>query len=185
MKSKEIIIKGMHCASCVARVEKSLKNVKGVRDAAVNLATNKATVQFDETVPSPGELEKAVKDAGYTPVISEIPDAGHAVFKVVGMQSAHCEGIVTRTVKDLKGVKRVTASFGNSTAVVDYDPAVISKSGIKKAIDYGSHAELILGKGTSTQQVLKKLAAKVEIKKFEVKTRSLNEIFIDVVKNEK
>ncbi|KPK96160.1 hypothetical protein AMJ80_01520 [bacterium SM23_31] len=135
MKSKEIIIKGMHCASCVARVEKSLKNVKGVRDAVVNLATNKATVQFDKTVPSLAELEKAVKDAGYTPVTSETPDTGHVIFKVVGMQSAHCEGIVTRTVKDLKGVKRVTASFGNSTAVVDYDPAVISKSGIKKAID--------------------------------------------------
>lgn len=68
---------------------------------------------------------------------------------------------------------------------VDYKGKLPKISGIRKLDDYGSHAELVLGKGTGTQQVLKKLAAKVEIKKFEVKTRSLNEIFIDVVQNEK
>ena len=82
------------------------------------------------------------------------------------------------------GLNDIKKKFGFSV-FVDYIGKLPKISGIKKAIDYGSHAELILGKGTSTQQVLKKLAAKVEIKKFEVKTRSLNEIFIDVVKNEK
>jgi len=68
---------------------------------------------------------------------------------------------------------------------VDYSGKLPKINGIKKLDDYGSHAELVLDKGIGTQQVLKKLAAKVKIKRFEVKTRSLNEIFIEVVKNEK
>ena len=67
---------------------------------------------------------------------------------------------------------------------LDYRGKLPKIPGIKKVDDYGSHAELVLKKGTDTQKVLKKLASNVEIKKFEVKTHSLNEIFIDVVQNE-
>lgn len=68
---------------------------------------------------------------------------------------------------------------------VDYNGKLPKIDGVKRVDDYGSQAELLLEKGTDTQTVLKKLAAKVEVKKFEVKTRSLNEIFIDVVQNAK
>ena len=44
-KPVSIDIEGMTCASCVARVEKSLLKVPGVTSATVNLATERATVQ--------------------------------------------------------------------------------------------------------------------------------------------
>ena len=61
---------GMHCASCVARIERSLKKVPGVTEAAVNLATNRASVRFDPAQASPDVLIAAVEKAGYgaTPV---------------------------------------------------------------------------------------------------------------------
>ncbi|MBC7530590.1 MAG: heavy-metal-associated domain-containing protein, partial [Oligoflexus sp.] len=43
----EINVSGMSCASCVARVEKSLKKLPGVLDASVNLATEKAKVVYE------------------------------------------------------------------------------------------------------------------------------------------
>ena len=43
-------IDGMTCASCVSRVEKSLRAVPGVQQASVNLATEQATVQADAGV---------------------------------------------------------------------------------------------------------------------------------------
>lgn len=67
---------GMTCASCVARVEKALKKVSGVQDAAVNLATESARVTVaadsDTTTPLRPEdwsalLRRAVRDAGYEP----------------------------------------------------------------------------------------------------------------------
>jgi copper chaperone CopZ len=55
-------IGGMTCASCVARVEKALRKVPGVSAAAVNLATEKATVHGRAAT---GALVAAVREAGY------------------------------------------------------------------------------------------------------------------------
>ncbi|MCH8286067.1 heavy metal translocating P-type ATPase, partial [candidate division KSB1 bacterium] len=74
METKEIFINDMHCASCVTSIEKSLNHVEGVQEATVNLATNKATVSFDENVSTVSDLEKAVREAGYTPYIQPEPE---------------------------------------------------------------------------------------------------------------
>jgi len=55
---------GMTCASCVARVEQALSSVPGVVSASVNLASEKATVEYLEATDL-ANLRRAVKDAGY------------------------------------------------------------------------------------------------------------------------
>ncbi len=58
-------IRGMTCASCVARVEKALKKVPGVEDAAVNLATEKAVIEFPAGTVRATALIDAVRHVGY------------------------------------------------------------------------------------------------------------------------
>ncbi len=55
---------GMTCASCVARVEEALFSVPGVISASVNLASEKATVEYLEGTGT-ADMRRAVKDAGY------------------------------------------------------------------------------------------------------------------------
>ncbi len=57
-------ITGMTCASCVRRVEKALVRVPGVDKAAVNLATEKATVAYDPALVTLDALQGAVEKAG-------------------------------------------------------------------------------------------------------------------------
>ena len=57
----------MTCASCVSRVERALKKVPGVDAAAVNLATEKATVSFDAEAIGVADLLLAIESAGYDP----------------------------------------------------------------------------------------------------------------------
>ena len=64
MTQVELDIEGMSCASCAARVEKKLNEVTGV-DASVNLATERATVRFDDGRVALQELLQAVESAGY------------------------------------------------------------------------------------------------------------------------
>ncbi len=58
-------IAGMTCASCVAHVEAALQGVEGVLSAAVNLATERATVTFVPGVAEKATLVQAVRDSGY------------------------------------------------------------------------------------------------------------------------
>jgi Cu+-exporting ATPase len=58
-------VTGMTCASCVRRIEKALGRVEGVREANVNLATEKAHVVYDPHLASPEHMRAAVEKAGY------------------------------------------------------------------------------------------------------------------------
>ena len=58
-------VSGMTCASCVGRVEKALKKVPGVLDVSVNMATEKARVEYLPGVAEMRDLERAVEGAGY------------------------------------------------------------------------------------------------------------------------
>src|SRR3989344_6444140 len=68
---KTFSIKGMHCASCVLIIEKSLKNIEGVSEASVNLVTEKATVTYDLDKTTDDKLISAVANAGYKAFIKE------------------------------------------------------------------------------------------------------------------
>jgi len=57
-------VTGMTCASCVARVGKALRSVPGVVSASVNLASEKATVEYIDGADI-ADMRRAVKDAGY------------------------------------------------------------------------------------------------------------------------
>ena len=70
-------IEGMHCASCVAFVEKALKGVEGVHDAAVNLATETASVEFEDGKLNHDDFRLAVENAGYK-VADDTPAGGSA-----------------------------------------------------------------------------------------------------------
>ncbi|MBB4012572.1 heavy metal translocating P-type ATPase [Niveibacterium umoris] len=86
----DIGIQGMTCASCVARVEKGLKRVPGVLDAAVNLATESARVQ---TLPgiTADALAAAVSAAGFTPVLTP-PEAAPSDAIDRQLEAARAEG---------------------------------------------------------------------------------------------
>jgi len=64
MKKIKITISGIHCASCVSNIERSLKKVQGVKQVNVSLMTNKGFVEAEDAVPEE-ELKKAVSRAGY------------------------------------------------------------------------------------------------------------------------
>ena len=72
-----VAVQGMSCAACVRRVEKALGGVDGVREASVNLATEKATMVFDPAHVGIGAMKQAVEEAGYGLVEPEVaPDEG-------------------------------------------------------------------------------------------------------------
>jgi Cu+-exporting ATPase len=81
-------VAGMTCASCVARVEAALKSIPGVVSASVNLASEKATVEYIEGVEI-SELRRVVKDAGYE----------------LGDEAEMLEDVATASRRDIRNVR--------------------------------------------------------------------------------
>jgi len=62
-----ILVEGMHCASCTARVEQALKQLSGVRSAAANLADSQVRIAYDPAQVDLAAIRGAVSAAGYQP----------------------------------------------------------------------------------------------------------------------
>ena len=79
-----IPIEGMSCASCVAKIETGLTAMRGVVRASVNLATEKATVEYLPGVTGTNAIQETIRGLGYTPVLppargTEVPSAPTAM----------------------------------------------------------------------------------------------------------
>jgi Cu+-exporting ATPase len=71
MRERTFGVTGMTCASCVGRVERALEKVPGVLEASVNLANQRATVEYLAGEVEPRDLEMAIQGAGYGVVREE------------------------------------------------------------------------------------------------------------------
>ena len=104
-----LAVGGMTCAACVRRVENTLSGLPGVGQASVNLATERATVEYD---PRPGRSRspsgRPIIDAGYE--IRETASAT-ASLSVGGMTCAACVRRVENALGDLPGVSRASVNL--------------------------------------------------------------------------
>ena len=122
LTKKTLKVEGMHCASCVSAVEKSLNNREGVQEASVNLATESATIAFNEEQISEEDLREAVEAAGYSVINEEVQTR---TLKVGGMHCASCVNSVQQVLEQLEGVEEASVNLATETARVKYSGDLI------------------------------------------------------------
>ncbi len=143
-------IEGLHCASCVLRVEKALKAVPGVEDASVNLASGEASVWLAETGPVPlALLDKAVSGAGNYRVIRSAgeyasedmtvpngkkPEESRLIFPVEGLHCASCVVRVQDALKSVPGVLDAAVNLSSEEASVNVVPGRVSFEALEAAV---------------------------------------------------
>ncbi len=132
MEKTILNIQGMHCATCALTIEKSLKKVKGVSNASVNFANEKAIV---EGRINEKDLIKVVEKAGYKAFTEANSNSNQTIvnLKVIGMDNPHCVMTVDMGLKQLKGVVKKELSV-NEKAVITYNPNLTNVNEIKKTI---------------------------------------------------
>jgi Cu+-exporting ATPase len=89
-------VQGMHCASCVAHVEKAAGKVTGVVSASVNLARGRAVVRFNPKTTDEQRIARAISDAGYAATL-ESP-SGNTEQKRIERQRADARGWFVRAI---------------------------------------------------------------------------------------
>ncbi|HLF81553.1 MAG TPA: heavy metal translocating P-type ATPase, partial [Anaerolineales bacterium] len=121
-------VEGMTCASCVSHVEGALKDLPGVSQVVVNLATGKVTVDRDSSLVTIEDMRRAVADVGYNVPTAEI------TLDVRGMTCASCVAHVEGALTDLEGVTAAVVNLGLGTSRVSYVPGLVAVSQMKRAV---------------------------------------------------
>lgn len=127
----DLPITGMTCAACARRVETALAKAPGVRRAGVNLATSKATVEYDPSAAGVRDFMRVVEDAGYG-------TAGTARADFVVDDSARPSGS-SRPLEDHLSARRgvVSAEFNLATMEVrvEYLPGAVDVAELRATIE--------------------------------------------------
>ncbi len=129
----ELPIQGMTCASCVRRVERALKKVDGVREATVNLVTERASVTFDRERTSEEALARAIEAAGYQVTSRPATDAT-IELDVTGMTCAACVRRIEKALRAVDGVEEASVNLPLERATVRVDPSRAGREQLVAAI---------------------------------------------------
>lgn len=128
-KTISLHIAGMMCAACVAHNEEALGALPGVKKAVVNLATGKASVEYDPDMVTLYDMRKAVADVGYEVVLDK------AQLKIGGMTCQACSQNIETAVGSLPGVGKAIVNLAAGSASVEYVPEITSLDEIRKIIN--------------------------------------------------
>jgi P-type Cu+ transporter len=135
-KGTAIRIKGMHCATCADAVRDSLMALDGVHEAQVNLATERASVEYDPKRVSMKSIESAVRSAGYDVAKDEL------TISIGGMHCATCALAVQDAVRAVPGVVDAKVNFALGKASVEYDSSEASLAELKAAVEGAGYSVL-------------------------------------------
>jgi Cu+-exporting ATPase len=127
----------MTCASCVRRVEKALAGVQGVRSADVNLATERAQVEF-ESAPDMAGVRQAVEDAGYR------LSAETTELAIEGMSCASCVRRVEKALAALPGVLDAQVNLATERARVHHLVGTVPAEALEAAVGAAGYQALRL-----------------------------------------
>ena len=155
-------INGMTCSACAARIEKVLGKLAGVESINVNLATEKAVVEFDDVVVSVERIEEAAAKLGYELVPVAAKENSRIQLNLQGMTCAACAARIEKKLGRLDGVDQAVVNFATQKATVVFNANKVKATAMIDAVKSIGY-EAVLAQDVSRDK--EKEQHDVEIKK--------------------
>ena len=118
----------MTCINCANTIEKALSKLNGVTQATVNLAAEKAIIDYNPNTVDQKTIEQTIATAGYRVIHEKIN------LQVGGMTCVNCAKTIEKALNSREGVYNATVVFAAEKVAVEYNPDQISLPAIKKVI---------------------------------------------------
>ncbi|MFH0823939.1 MAG: copper ion binding protein, partial [Pseudomonadota bacterium] len=130
-------VRGMSCAACVRRVERGLAELPGVSEASVNLAVERATVEYDPASIDSRAILLRIEELGYQGEEAALRSVSvnKTVISVGGMSCAACVGRVERLLSGIQGVTGASVNLASGHATVSHAGEAAVLPPIKRALD--------------------------------------------------
>ena len=137
----------MHCAGCVNAIQGYVSDLPGVSKVEVNLANEKAALEFDQSKIKLDTIEKAIEEVGYKVVYEKL------VLDIGGISDSSDAQRLEQNLVHVEGVKAVSANYGNSKVNIEYNAAPLSLADIRKNIGHMGYEVLSETLGSSAQDI--------------------------------
>ncbi len=135
-QAKKIIlpVTGMTCASCVATIEKGLSKLPGVSRVNVNLASEKASVEYDPSQVDTKALMNTISDVGYGVAVEK------TIFSVGGMTCASCVANIEKALAKVPGVISANVNLASEKATVQYLEGEAGMADFRRAVESAGYS---------------------------------------------
>ncbi|KAK9143713.1 hypothetical protein Syun_013113 [Stephania yunnanensis] len=139
---------GMTCSACAGSVEKAVKRLPGIRDAAVDVLNNRAQVLFYPSFVNEETIREAIEDVGFeTTLLKEgLNESPSQIcrIQIKGMTCTSCSRTVESVLQGVQGVQKAQVALATEVAEVKYDPKLVNYSQLVEVVeDTGFEATLI------------------------------------------
>ena len=135
-------IKGMHCAGCVVAIQDYLSDIDGIEHCEVNLATNKAVIEYNPEKIDLRSIENAIEEVGYK-----------VVYEKLSLKIKDLTEVDAKAIEDMlkhEGIRKVSVNHVNSQLYIEYNPMLISIQEIRSKLE--KHNYKILSEDISIEE---------------------------------
>ncbi len=127
-KELTLPITGMTCANCVASVERNLKKLDSIDTAVVNLASERATFDFDPAALGLDDVIARIERAGYGIA------TGEAELIIKRLSDDNDARRLEKALNDLDGVLEAQVAFTTEKARITYIPTIITQAELRRVV---------------------------------------------------
>jgi len=146
----ELPIAGMTCAACSTRLEKNLNRLEGV-SANVNLAAEKARVEYDPAATTPAAIVEQVKRTGFSVPVQTLDLA------ISGMTCAACSTRLERVLNQVPGVE-ARVNLATEKARLRYMPGLATPDDLVAAVVRAGFSGIPITEASRAEEKARKAA---------------------------
>ncbi|MGM9988530.1 MAG: heavy metal translocating P-type ATPase [Bacillaceae bacterium] len=121
-------IEGMTCAACATRIEKVLNKTDGM-DATVNLALEKATINYDPAKTDVTQIKEKIQKIGYNVKVEK------QTFDIEGMTCAACATRIEKVLNKTNGIVNANVNLAMNSGTVEFVDGLVTPEDIMNKIE--------------------------------------------------
>ncbi|XP_021888702.1 probable copper-transporting ATPase HMA5 [Carica papaya] len=150
-------VTGMTCSACAGSVEKAIKRLPGIREAAVDVLNNRAQVFFHRSIVNEESIRERIEDAGFEARL--IKDSANEksthVYRIHinGMTCTSCSSTVERALLAVNGVQKAQVALATEEAEVHFDPKILRHNQLLEVIEDTGFEAILISTGEDVNKI--------------------------------
>ncbi|XP_062183666.1 copper-transporting ATPase HMA5-like [Phragmites australis] len=150
-------VSGMTCAACAGSVEKAVKRLPGIHDAAVDVLGGRAQVVFYPAFVSEDKIRETIEDVGFEAkmIDEEVKEKNILLCRlhIKGMACKYCTSTVEFALQASPGVQRASVVLATEEAEIRYDRRIVSASQLIQAVEETGFEAILITTGEDRSRI--------------------------------